>query len=211
MYEATVKWDSQQSRQAFPVASLELKPIATASPKAMYQRTDSINGAQGGEYSAHFLTHLEFAPAYGYMESTGANSGSPLLIGVYSTWTHPSDEIIQQASPASVIVRWRVDLIKETLLPVFDEILKKETNLKARAELVRMEDDLASPRIVVALDYLEAMNAVAVMYDDNSIAMLDPKTLRPCYTGDHNSITSLAQAGFQYPVAIGEFGARRSL
>ena len=48
---------------------------------------------------------------------------------------------------------------------------------------------------------MEFGNVLAVTYDDSSIAFLDPKTMVSFNSVDGtNTVTSMAQAGFHYPL-----------
>ncbi|KKA16860.1 hypothetical protein T310_9474, partial [Rasamsonia emersonii CBS 393.64] len=69
-----------------------------------------------------------------------------------------------------------------------------------KVELRRLED-IYSDRYVVSVDHLEFGNVLAVTYDDSSISFFDPKTM-VSFNGvdDTNTVTSMAQAGFHYPL-----------
>lgn len=75
-------------------------------------------------------------------------------------------------------------------------------------ELRRLED-LYSERSVVSVDHIEFGNVLAVTYDDSSIAFLDPKTM-VSFNGvdDTNTVTSMAQAGFHYPLEASGMSSR---
>lgn len=66
---------------------------------------------------------------------------------------------------------------------------------------MRRLDDITSERHVISVDQTEYGNVLAVSYDDSSIAFYDPKTMA-AFDGidDANTVTSLAQAGFHYPL-----------
>jgi mediator of RNA polymerase II transcription subunit 16 len=62
-------------------------------------------------------------------------------------------------------------------------------------------DDIYSDRYVVSIDHIEIGNVLAITYEDSSIAFFDPKTM-VSFNGidDTNTVTSMAQAGFYYPL-----------
>lgn len=71
-------------------------------------------------------------------------------------------------------------------------------------ELRRLED-IYCDKYVVSVDQTEYGNALAVAYDDSSVAFYDPKTMA-LFNGvdDTNMVTTLAQAGFHFlPDATG--------
>jgi mediator of RNA polymerase II transcription subunit 16 len=67
--------------------------------------------------------------------------------------------------------------------------------------VLRRLDDITSDRHVISVDQTEYGNVLAISYDDSSIAFYDPKTMA-IFNGvdDANIVTSLAQAGFHYPL-----------
>lgn len=66
---------------------------------------------------------------------------------------------------------------------------------------LRRLDDVVSDRHVISIDQTEYGNVLAVSYDDSSITFYDPKTMT-VFDGvdDANTVTSLAQAGYHYPL-----------
>jgi mediator of RNA polymerase II transcription subunit 16 len=54
---------------------------------------------------------------------------------------------------------------------------------------------------VISIDHIELGNVLAITYDDSSIAFYDPRAMAS-FNGidDTNTVTSLAQAGFHYPL-----------
>jgi mediator of RNA polymerase II transcription subunit 16, fungi type len=54
---------------------------------------------------------------------------------------------------------------------------------------------------VISIDHTEYGNVLAITFDDSSISFHDPKTM-VSFTGidDANTVTSMAQAGFHYPL-----------
>ena len=80
------------------------------------------------------------------------------------------------------------------------------TKYQPKTSLRRLED-ITSDRHVISVDQTEYGNVLAISYDDSSISFHDPKTMSG-FDGvdDANNVTSLAQAGFQYPLdASGSF------
>jgi len=56
-------------------------------------------------------------------------------------------------------------------------------------------------RHIISIEYNEFGNVLVVVYDDGSITFYDARTMT-LYKGmgDTNTVTSMAQAGFQYPL-----------
>lgn len=71
---------------------------------------------------------------------------------------------------------------------------------QTKQELRRL-DDINSDKFVISIDHIELGNVLAVTYDDSSIVFYDPKTMAS-FSGidDTNTVTSLAQAGYHYPL-----------
>lgn len=67
-------------------------------------------------------------------------------------------------------------------------------------EMRRLED-IHCDKYVVSVDLIEHGNALALTHDDSSITFYDTRTMA-IYNGldDSSTVTSLAQAGFQYPM-----------
>jgi mediator of RNA polymerase II transcription subunit 16 len=62
-------------------------------------------------------------------------------------------------------------------------------------------DDVYSDKYAISIDQIEYGNVLAITYDDSSVVFYDPKTMA-VFNGvdDANTVTSLAQAGFHYPL-----------
>lgn len=54
--------------------------------------------------------------------NNATRSSPPVLVAVFQTMAHPSDEVTQQMEPASVIVRWQVEPYELSLHTAFEEI-----------------------------------------------------------------------------------------
>lgn len=58
-------------------------------------------------------------------------------------------------------------------------------------------------RYIVSVDQIESGNVLAVTYDDSSISFFNSKTMTSFIgTEDPNTVTSMAQAGFHYPLDV---------
>lgn len=69
-------------------------------------------------------------------------------------------------------------------------------------EMRRLED-IHCDKYIVSVDHIEHGNALAVTHDDSSVTFYDTRSMA-IYNGldDSNMVTSLAQAGFQYPLGM---------
>lgn len=67
-------------------------------------------------------------------------------------------------------------------------------------ELHRLED-ISTDKYIVSVDVIEHGTVLAVTHDDSSITFYDTRTMA-VFNGldDANTVTCLAQAGFQYPI-----------
>lgn len=66
--------------------------------------------------------------------------------------------------------------------------------------MLRRFDDIYCDKYVTSIEQTEYGNILAVVYEDSSIAFYDPKTMAICSgAGDADTVTCLAQAGFNYP------------
>jgi mediator of RNA polymerase II transcription subunit 16, fungi type len=54
---------------------------------------------------------------------------------------------------------------------------------------------------VVSIDHVEFGNVLAISHDDSSVSFFDPKTMSTfSESHDVNTVTSMAQAGFRFPL-----------
>lgn len=62
-------------------------------------------------------------------------------------------------------------------------------------------EDIPCHKYIISVDLVEHGTALAITHDDSSIAFYDTRTM-VAFNGldDVNTVTSLAQAGFQYPL-----------
>ena len=54
---------------------------------------------------------------------------------------------------------------------------------------------------MVSIDHVEFGNVLAITHDDSSVSLFDPKTMSTFSEAPEvNTVTSMAQAGFRYPL-----------
>lgn len=72
------------------------------------------------------LTHLEIIP--GPSENTANISAVSWVVAVFSSPIHATPDYPVQQGPSSVIVRWQLDTVAQTLHSKFDEVPSKKNN-----------------------------------------------------------------------------------
>lgn len=200
-------WDPSQNKpglppQPFPVPSFRFVHCKVEMPCDVLSTNHNVGeNTDGFQPYLYNLTRLEIIP--GPLEIPAGSAAGPWIVAVFSSPLHAVPDEPGQQGPASVIVRWQLDTAPQALHPKFDEVVsKRNTNIQAKPKLeLRRLEDIYLDRHVVSIDCIEYGNTVAVTHEDSSIAFYDQKTMT-LLSGlqDTNTVTSLAQAGFHYPL-----------
>ncbi|KAL4879567.1 mediator of RNA polymerase II transcription subunit 16 [Aspergillus karnatakaensis] len=211
LYRLSIQWNpptwepSQQKQNPpqYPVPSFRFVHSKVEVP---YNIPSSNRAAENPDEqlplasSLYCLTSLQIIlPA---SDNSAGSTPSPWIVAVFSIPPHTIIPHQQLQVPSSVIVRWQLETTSQGLHPKFDEVASKKGNVQIKPKTVlRRLDDITSDRHVISVDQTEYGNALAVSYDDSSITFYDPKTMS-VFDGidDANTVTSLAQAGFNYPL-----------
>ncbi|OJJ49688.1 hypothetical protein ASPZODRAFT_89066 [Penicilliopsis zonata CBS 506.65] len=155
--------------------------------------------------SVYCLTHLTIIQ--NPLDNPTGTATGPYMIAVYANPLCASPDHAGVHGSASVIVRWQLDTASQTLHPKFDEVASKKTSIQAKpkVELRRLED-VYSDKHVISVEVTEYGNVLAFTHDDGSVSFYDPKNMTT-FNGvdDTNTVTSLAQVGFLYPIGIPGF------
>ncbi|KAH8697294.1 putative RNA polymerase II mediator complex subunit Sin4 [Talaromyces proteolyticus] len=205
-------WDPNPQRQAtgalaFPVPTFGITHYKTVNPGRLFttkkSETENLAESSSSKNSLYQLTSLDIIA--GQSDNTGNSFSSPWILAIYSTPIHaPNHAARPQMSPSSVMVRWQLETTNLSLHPVFEELVPKKASgqNKTKVELRRL-DDISSDRYVVSVDQIEFGNVLAVTYDDSSVSFFDPRTMTS-FIGmdDPNTVTSMSQAGFRYPLDV---------
>ncbi|KAL2785045.1 mediator of RNA polymerase II transcription subunit 16 [Aspergillus keveii] len=200
------QWDQAQQKQnppQFPVPSFRFLhakvevPYNLPSNRGVGENPDDQFPVTNSLYC---LTSLQIIlPA---SDNSAGSTPNPWVVAVFSIPPLAVLHHQQPQVPSSVIVRWQLESGVPTLHPKFDEVTSKKSNVQIKPKTVlRRLDDITSDRHVISVDQTEYGNVLAISYDDSSIAFYDPKTMA-IFNGvdDANTVTSLAQAGFHYPL-----------
>ncbi|KKK26961.1 mediator of RNA polymerase II transcription subunit 16 [Aspergillus rambellii] len=201
------QWDPAQQKQApqqFPVPSFRLVHSKVEVPYNIPSANRTAGENQDDQLpftnSLYCLTSLQIIlPA---SDNSAGSAPNPWIVAVFSIPPHAVLPHQQPQVPSSVIVRWQLDSAALILHPKFDEVTSRKGSLQMKPKTVlRRLDDIISDRHVVSIDQMEYGNVLAICYDDGSVAFYDPKTMT-VFNGvdDANTVTSLAQAGFHYPL-----------
>ncbi|OKL60129.1 Mediator of RNA polymerase II transcription subunit 16 [Talaromyces atroroseus] len=204
------QWDQAQQRQAsgalnFPVPTIRTNHYKTEIPGRMFSSNkdqgDDLENLTTTQSSLYQLTGLELVS--GNSDNTGIAPSAPWILAIYSSPLHGAVHNPQnQEPPSSVMVRWQLESSALNLHPVFEELIAKKTNgqHKTKLELRRLED-IYFAKYVVSIDYVEFGNVLAITHDDSSVSLFDPKTMSTLSEAhDVNTVTSMAQAGFRFPL-----------
>ncbi|KAL5045781.1 mediator of RNA polymerase II transcription subunit 16 [Aspergillus fruticulosus] len=201
------QWDPTQQKQGpqqYPIPSFRLVHLKVEVPYNI-PSSNRGTGENSDEQSPltsslYCLTSLQIIlPA---SDNSAGSTPNPWIVAVFSIPPHSIHPHQQPQVPASVIVRWQLETGLPALHPKFDDVPSKKGNGQVKPKTVlRRLDDITSDRHVISVDQTEYGNALAISYDDSSIAFYDPKTMAAFDDiHDANTVTSLAQAGFHYPV-----------
>ncbi|KAL4941327.1 hypothetical protein BDV06DRAFT_229775 [Aspergillus oleicola] len=200
------QWDPTQQKQTppqYPVPSFRFIHTKVEVP---YNIPNNRGASENPDEqfplpsSLYCLTSLQIIlPA---SDNSAGSTPNPWIVAVFSIPPHAILSHQQPQVPASAIVRWQLETSVPTLHPKFDEVASKKTNIQVKPKTsLRRLDDITSDRHVISVDQTEYGNVLAISYDDSSISFYDPKTMS-VFDGvdDANTVTSLAQAGFHYPL-----------
>ncbi|KAJ5091848.1 Mediator complex subunit Med16 [Penicillium alfredii] len=199
------QWDPSQAKHPnqFPIPSFRLIHCKVDMPSNILstsRRPEERSETLPFQNSVYSLTRLEIMP--GQIDSPAGSTANPWVLAVFSKPLHTIPDYPDQPGPPSVIVRWHLESAPQTLHPKFDEVASKKNNAQAKAKMeLRRLEDIHLDKYVVSVDLVEHGTVLAVTNDDSSITFYDTKTMA-VFNGleDTNTVTSLAQAGFQFPI-----------
>ncbi|OQD89518.1 hypothetical protein PENANT_c002G09063 [Penicillium antarcticum] len=209
LYRVHIAWNppqwepTQGKQQPPPVPSFRLNHCKVDMPGNI------LNVNRGPEHadqsipfmnSVYSLTRLEIMPAQS--DSPQGSTANPWILAVFSKPLHAIPDYQEQQGPPTVMLRWHLESTPQTLHPKFDEVASKKSNTQVKPKLeLRRLDDIHCDKYVVSVDLIEHGTVLAVTHDDSSITCYDTRTMT-IFSGmdDSNTVTCLAQAGFQYPV-----------
>ncbi|OGE56422.1 hypothetical protein PENARI_c003G08846 [Penicillium arizonense] len=209
LYRVHITWNppqwepTQGKQQPPPVPSFRLIHCKVDMPGNIL---DVNRGPEHADQSIPFmnsvysLTRLEIMP--GQVDSPQGSTANPWILAVFSKPLHAIPDYQEQQGPPTVMLRWHLESAPQTLHPKFDEVTSKKSNAQAKPKLeLRRLDDIHCDKYVVSVDLIEHGTVLAVTHDDNSITCYDTRTMA-MFNGidDSNTVTCLAQAGFQYPI-----------
>ncbi|KAL4916259.1 mediator of RNA polymerase II transcription subunit 16 [Aspergillus aurantiobrunneus] len=211
LYRVSIQWNppqwdptqQKQGPQQFPVPSFRFVhskvevPYNIPSSRGTGENPDEQSPLTSSLYC---LTSLQIIlPA---SDNSAGSTPNPWIVAVFSIPPHAILPHQQLQVPASTIVRWQLETGIPTLHPKFDEVASKKSNVQIKPKTVlRRLDDITSERHIVSVDQTEYGNILAISYDDSSISFYDPKTMAVLDGIDEaDAVTSLAQAGFHYPL-----------
>ncbi|KAL4905887.1 mediator of RNA polymerase II transcription subunit 16 [Aspergillus multicolor] len=211
LYRVSIQWNppqwdpaqQKQGAQQFPVPSFRLVHLKVEVPyniPSNHGTGGTIDDQTPSTSSLYCLTSLQIiVPA---SDNSAGSTPNPWIVAAFTTPPHAIIPHQQPQVPASVIVRWQYETGHPTLHLKFDDVASKKGNGQIKAKTVlRRLDDITSDRHVVSVDQTEYGNVLAVSFDDSSISFYDPKTMAAFdVVDDTNTVTSLAQAGFHYPL-----------
>ncbi|KAN0067719.1 Mediator complex, subunit Med16 [Elaphomyces granulatus] len=207
-------WDQNPQKQLptnhpFPTPTFRLVPNKIETPSSIFPThrnlAENLDDFPPAPSSPYCLTRLDIIPEQ--PDSTGGFSAGPWILAVYSVPVHPAGDSSQSHHPSSVIVRWQLETSPQVLHPKFDDVASKRHNIQPKPKIeLRRQADIYFERFVISIDHTEYGNVLAITFDDSSISFHDPKTM-VSFTGidDANTVTSMAQAGFHYPLDASAF------
>ncbi|EDN06886.1 predicted protein [Histoplasma mississippiense (nom. inval.)] len=213
-YRIQVKWDPPEwdltmkpggGPVAFPTPAFQILHTKTEILSAIFHPqahdVDYITGFPSPNGSIYNLTHLEIITAPQAVPGTQAATG-PCIIAVASI---PAQSQLGQpppSGPSSILVRWQLDTMAQSLHPNFDNVVSKNTASSPKPKIIfRKLDDIYFDRYVVSIDYMEAGSVLAITQDDSSISFFEARSMRPITENeDDNIVTSMPNAGFTFPI-----------
>ncbi|PKY07581.1 mediator of RNA polymerase II transcription subunit 16 [Aspergillus campestris IBT 28561] len=211
-YRVHINWtppqyDPAQLKQApvqFPAPTFRFSHVKVETPGGVpgplhgdHDRSDHLCPIPSALYC---LTRLDIILAA--QDNAAGSTTNPWIVAIYSIPPHAASGLPQQSRPSTVIVRWQLDQAPHGLHPKFDEVASKKGPVQSKPKsILRRLEDIQTDRYPISVDPTEYGNVVTVTFDDGSVAFYDPKTMSP-FSGvdDANTVTSLAQAGFHYPL-----------
>ncbi|PGG96375.1 hypothetical protein AJ79_09615 [Helicocarpus griseus UAMH5409] len=213
-YRVLVKWDPPEWDQVpkpgvpnivFPKPSFQVLYTKTETLDTVFHppghEMDNLSGFSQANWAIYNLTHLEIITASQVLPDTQTAAG-PCILAVASV---PAQNQLGQtppSGPSSVVIRWQLDTMIQTLHSSFDDVASKKaaSNPKSRVVFKRQED-IYFDRYVLSIDYAEAGSVLAVTYDDSSISFFDARSMKPINENeDVNVVTSMPNAGFTFPI-----------
>ncbi|KAJ6112846.1 hypothetical protein N7512_008170 [Penicillium capsulatum] len=211
LYRVEITWEPtawEPRSNQFPVPSFRILHCRVNMPGNVLNVNDGFEGPADQQLPfpnpVYSLTRLEIMPGQmpGQMDNIGSSTAKPWIMAVYSKPLHATPEYPDQQGPPSVIVRWNLEAGPQPFHPKFDEVASKRGNAQAKSKLeLRRMEDIHCHKYIISVDLVEHGTALAITHDDGSIAFHDTRTMA-AFNGldDANTVTCLAQAGFQYPL-----------
>ncbi|EEH45765.2 uncharacterized protein PADG_01915 [Paracoccidioides brasiliensis Pb18] len=213
-YRVQVKWDPPEWDQTLKQGG-QPNPFPTPSFQILRTKTDTLSdvfhppvhdmenlsdfsAANGAVYR---VTHLEIITAPQVLPGAQSASG-PCVLALASIPVHGQLGQPHPSVPSSVLIRWQLDTMAQTLHPSFDDVASNKIAANPKSKIAfRRQEDIYFDRFVVSIDHMEAGGVVIITYDDSSISFFDAKTMRPVNENeDVNVVTSMPNAGFTFPI-----------
>ena len=219
LFELRIIWnETKQSIRGQPVVT-GVDPIIEASPLTiipffapLQTNIDQSNLAAMTDWrdmSMARLTHLQLLPAS--FNKSWEQRTCPLLLAIFSYTRNGNRPDPVPQDDFSVISQWELLTQQPSLHPTFNELNSKAQPAKPESSIHRVilqrKPDTILNSHILALNPLHFNNILAVALSDGSIILRDRSTMEPVLPEiGAEQITSLAQAGFAYPINTDHLG-----
>lgn len=132
------QWEPSQAKQPgqFPTPSIRLIHCKVDVPSNILNETPGLEHPdQSLPFSnpVYALTRLEIMP--GQVDSPVGSTASPWILAVFSKPLHAPHEYPEQHGPSSIMIRWHLESVPQTLHPKFDEVTAKKNNAQAKVRV----------------------------------------------------------------------------
>lgn len=145
VYRVQVKWDPQQwdptqqkpgaPNHPFPTPSFQVFHIRTELPNDVFSpskgNTGSLEGFEGPPGASFNLTHLD---VISFSSDMPGGPRRPYVLAVFSS-AFTSDSQTQQPGSPSILLRWQLDLMPQSLHSNFDDVVSKRTNTQIKVRV----------------------------------------------------------------------------
>ncbi|KAI9840028.1 MAG: hypothetical protein M1819_000220 [Sarea resinae] len=209
-YRVQVNWNLPPGQRHLPISlplptpSLIVHPIRFenhCSPQSGFAGGDGFRNFELVDNPAAQLSFLDFIPAS--PELNQRESKHPMIMAIFSYAPGPLD-LQSSQEPFSIVSRWELCSSSQNLHQSFDQLASKKNSvgpLKEQSISLKRLEDFTIPKIVLSLQQLNLYTTIALAHSDGSIDFYDRESMNLITANeDWDTISSMSQAGFAFPV-----------
>ncbi|KZF26413.1 hypothetical protein L228DRAFT_257858 [Xylona heveae TC161] len=205
IYRITISWNLAPGHKQPQTAPLPIPGIAVRHLKVENSCSPLTKALASDGTVSHIdpqtaqLSHLEFASA-----EPDLNGREPRYPTIFAVFSHlPENDSTEKALESfSVIARWELRPVSQSLHSSFNQLASKKNNVGASRESLELSrlEDYVSEKSILSTQFLNLNTVVAFGKSDGSIVFHNRDSMSVISSDpDLNKVSGLAEAGFAFP------------